>query len=908
MRVNAQQPGNESPHGELKWDCQVCHTSVSWKKLKDPSDFKHEKTGFPLLGVHKIVDCRSCHQSLKFTEVRTNCSSCHTDIHQSQFGIDCQSCHTPDNWQNQQEIFNLHSERGFPLIGVHAIADCEACHVNQQINEFAGTPIDCNGCHANDFMVSENPDHVKAGFSLECQNCHQPMTTGWSQTRFQHGSMELQGAHVTLDCNSCHVNTYAGTTSECYSCHSTDYLQTVAPAHNTYGFPTDCNICHNQNQWQGAQFDHVQFTGFELRGAHAFILCSDCHVNNQYVGLPQDCFGCHENDYNNVPDPSHVTNAFPTDCITCHNETSWEQVTFDHNLTQFPLTGAHVTLECIDCHSSGYTSTASDCYSCHEQDYNSVNDPNHASNNFNLDCTQCHSTSAWSPSTFDHNQTQFPLTGAHLTLQCVDCHSAGYTGTPTDCYTCHQQDYNSVTDPNHVTNNFNLDCTQCHNTAAWSPAFFDHNQTQFPLTGAHLTLECIACHAQGYSGTPTDCYTCHQQDYNSVTDPNHVTNNFNLDCTQCHSTSAWSPSTFDHNQTQFPLTGAHLTLQCVDCHSGGYTGTPTDCYSCHQQDFNTVTDPNHVANNFSHDCMQCHTTAAWSPASFDHNQTQFPLTGAHLTLDCIACHAQGYSGTPTDCYSCHQQDFNTVTDPNHVANNFSHDCTQCHTTAAWSPASFDHNQTQFPLTGAHLTLDCIACHAQGYTGTPTDCYSCHQQDFNTVTDPNHVTNNFSHDCTQCHNTSAWSPATFDHNQTQFPLTGAHAMLPCLACHSNGYTGTPTDCYSCHQQEYNNTTNPNHQAAGFPTNCEACHNTIVWTQTTWDHDSQYFPIYSGRHQGEWNVCADCHVNPNNYQVFECIFCHEHDNEQEVGQQHQGVPGYVYLSTACYACHPNGNGKL
>jgi hypothetical protein len=834
LRGFAQVQDSQSPHGKLKWDCQVCHTSVSWKKLKDPSEFKHEETGFPLTGVHQMVDCHTCHESLKFTEVRINCSSCHTDIHQGQFGIDCQSCHTPDSWKNQREIFTLHSERNFPLVGVHAIADCEACHVNQQINEFAGTPVDCNGCHVNDFMITDNPNHLKADFSTDCQTCHQPLQTTWHKTTWVHPEMALEGAHRQLDCNSCHVNSYVGTTSDCYNCHSNDYLQTTSPAHNTYGFPKDCNFCHNQNRWQGTQFDHVQYTGFELRGAHAFILCSDCHTNNQWVGLPHDCFGCHENDYSNVPDPNHVTNAFPTDCMSCHNETSWQQVTFDHNQTQFPLTGAHVSLQCIDCHSGGYANTASDCFSCHEQDYNATTDPNHASNSFNLDCTQCHNTTAWSPSTFDHNQTQFPLTGAHMTLQC------------------------------------------------------------------------IACHATGYVNTPSDCYSCHEQDYNSTTDPNHASNNFNLDCTQCHNTTAWSPSTFDHNQTQFPLTGAHMTLQCIDCHSNGYTGTPTDCYSCHQQDYNNVTDPNHVANNFNLDCTQCHSTTAWSPATFDHNQTQFPLTGAHLTLECIACHANGYTGTPTDCYSCHQQDFNSVTDPNHVANNFNHDCTQCHTTTAWSPATFDHNQTQFPLTGAHLTLECIACHANGYTGTPTDCYSCHQQDYNSVTDPNHVTNNFNHDCTQCHTTTAWSPATFDHNQTQFPLTGSHAMLPCLACHANGYTGTPTDCYSCHQQEYNNTTNPNHLAAGFPTNCESCHNTIVWTQTNWDHDTQYFPIYSGRHNNRWNVCADCHVDPTNYQVFECIFCHPHDDQQETNGHHQGVPGYQYLSTACYSCHPTGNG--
>jgi len=244
-----------------------------------------------------------------------------------------------------------------------------------------------------------------------------------------------------------------------------------------------------------------------------------------------------------------------------------------------------------------------------------------------------------------------------------------------------------------------------------------------------------------------------------------------------------------------------------------------------------------------------------------------------------------------------------VTDPDHVENNFGQDCTQCHSTSGWTPVSFDHSQTQFPLTGAHLVLTCIQCHAQGYSGTPTDCWSCHQDDFNNVEDPDHVAGNYNHDCTQCHTTNGWTPASFDHNQTQFPLTGAHVVLACIACHASGYSNTPTACFACHEDDYNNTTDPDHQAAGFPTACEQCHNTSNWEQTTWDHDNLYFPIYSGRHQGEWNICADCHVDPNNYEVFECIFCHEH-NQLDTDEHHIGVPGYVYASTACYSCHPDG----
>jgi len=232
----------------------------------------------------------------------------------------------------------------------------------------------------------------------------------------------------------------------------------------------------------------------------------------------------------------------------------------------------------------------------------------------------------------------------------------------------------------------------------------------------------------------------------------------------------------------------------------------------------------------------------------------------------------------------------------------------CHTETAWQPATFDHNQTNFPLTGQHAVIECADCHTDNqFTALTTDCYACHQTDFEGVTDPNHVANNFDHNCMTCHTTEGWSPASFDHNNTEFPLTGAHVPLECIACHSQGYVNTPTDCYACHQTDYQNTTDPNHQAAGFPTDCMQCHNTSNWDNANWDHDGQYFPIYSGKHKDEWDACMDCHVNSSNFMVFECIFCHEH-NQSDTDKDHSEVAGYVYESNACYTCHPNGNSDI
>ncbi|MCI5055621.1 MAG: hypothetical protein MRY83_05900, partial [Flavobacteriales bacterium] len=63
-------------------------------------------------------------------------------------------------------------------------------------------------------------------------------------------------------------------------------------------------------------------------------------------------------------------------------------------------------------------------------------------------------------------------------------------------------------------------------------------------------------------------------------------------------------------------------------------------------------------------------------------------------------------------------------------------------------------------------------------------------------------------------------------------------------------------------------------------------------------------YSGNHQNEWNQCSECHIQANNYAVFSCIDCHEHNNKNDVDDDHDGVNGYVYESNACYSCHPDG----
>jgi hypothetical protein len=179
---------------------------------------------------------------------------------------------------------------------------------------------------------------------------------------------------------------------------------------------------------------------------------------------------------------------------------------------------------------------------------------------------------------------------------------------------------------------------------------------------------------------------------------------------------------------------------------------------------------------------------------------------------------------------------------------------------------------------------------------------CHRPSYDSARSPSHA--GFPTSCQDCHATTGWRPASFDHGSTRFPLTGAHRSTECGRCHQDGrYAGTPRDCYGCHQAQYNATANPNHGASGFPTSCQDCHGTNGWRPASFDHDGRYFPIYSGKHRGAWSGCPDCHPNAGNYRAFACTNCHAH-NKADMDKEHDDEGGYQYNSAACYRCHPRG----
>ena len=801
-------------------------------------------------------------------------------------------CHNSNAWQ--ETTFD-HNSTSFPLTGSHISTDCNICHTTGYI----GTSSECSSCHQTNFDNSINPNHKAVGISLLCVQCHN--TTAWAPSTFNHTTtgFELVGSHVTATCSDCHSVNTSNAVSDCNSCHTTDYENAINPNHKTSGISQQCEQCHNSTTWVPSTFSHTT-TGFELVGSHVTATCSDCHSINTSNAV-SDCNSCHTTDYNNSINPNHKTSGISQQCEQCHNSTTWVPSTFSHTTTGFELVGSHVTATCSDCHSVNTSNAVSECFSCHESNFNTA--ANHVSQNYPKTCEMCHNSNTWQETTFDHNSTSFPLTGSHINVECGTCHTAGYVGTSSECSSCHQTNFDNSINPNHKTVGISLLCVQCHNSTAWVPSTFSHTTTGFELVGSHATVPCSDCHSVNTSNAVPACFSCHESNFNTAA--NHVSQNYPKTCEMCHNSNTWQETTFDHSSTSFPLTGSHINVECGTCHTAGYVGTSSECASCHQTNFDNSINPNHKTVGISLLCVQCHNTTAWVPSTFSHTTTGFELVGSHATVPCSDCHSVSTSNAVPACFSCHENAYNTAA--NHVSQNYPKECEMCHNSNTWLETTFDHNATDFPLTGSHTNLDCSSCHASGFVGTKPECSSCHQTDFDNSINPSHQTLGLSTNCETCHTTNAnWEPATFSVHNNYYALLGAHATIAnnCADCHNGNYTTTPNQCFGCHESEYNSTTNPAHLSAQFSTDCEACHTQSAWTPSTFDHDSQYFPIYSGEHRNEWNQCSECHTTANNYSLFSCIDCHEHNNKTEVDSDHRGVNNYQYVSTACYDCHPKG----
>ena len=268
-------------------------------------------------------------------------------------------------------------------------------------------------------------------------------------------------------------------------------------------------------------FSHKQHTHVPL--------CIDCHARVVHTSVPGKpyidpatmayCVRCHDGKQaSGACQTCHqAPHAQRGPCTDCHALGSWAS-TFSHPA---PLGPQHQKVVCEKCHSKAAPAAIgypAGCVSCHEKQHKTVK---------TTLCAKCHLPTHWKPSTFKHPQS--------------------------GCETCHTRPH-----PDRG------DCLRCHTTSSWA----NHFTHPVALGGVHASFPCEKCHTNGLDAPGRACVTCHGAQHGGLTD-----------CAQCHSTSAFVPSTFQH-----PSAGEHsaTSFACSACHpNGNFSGSYCSCHGGH---------------------------------------------------------------------------------------------------------------------------------------------------------------------------------------------------------------------------------------------------------------------------------------------------------------------------------------
>jgi len=336
---------HEDPHkGRFGERCESCHTVETWHQVRDAQKESafHDKTRFPLRGLHLDVPCRSCHgpfpgrrakfQGLSFGE----CTACHADAHLGQLkeaggkAPGCDQCHRVEGFTPARFSPESHARTRYPLEGSHRAVACLSCHRNEpllarkippnvrqelarkkrpalfsyRVFDFPKRLDRCEMCHA---------DPHAGQFSTQaegCRTCH--ALDSFHALSFRHDKdtrFPLTGRHASVACAACHptvkengrtLTRYKPLETTCAACHEDVHAGQLAALP---GQPTDCTRCHETTGFKPTKFVHTPpFTGFLLEGRHASLSCEKCHMAvavgvgrelRRYQGTPRTCEGCH---------------------------------------------------------------------------------------------------------------------------------------------------------------------------------------------------------------------------------------------------------------------------------------------------------------------------------------------------------------------------------------------------------------------------------------------------------------------------------------------------------------------------------------------------------------------------------------------------------------------------------------
>ena len=633
--------------------------------------------------------------------------------------------------------------------------------------------------------------------------------------------------------------------------------------------------------------------------------------------------------------------------------TSVTRAKFDHIKTGFPLIGAHVQAKCETCHQNGvFKGTARQCDVCHAPGNRmaaTFKGQKHVSTTES--CDRCHTAVVWAPVRFNHSQV-----------------------APGSCATCHNTVMASGKPNDHIQTRES--CDKCHNTSIWTGAGFAHD--------ASTVGNCTNCHGgagpgigQGaghirLTGTAKQCDACHRS---VSTFSSRVMDHGGLDgqCSTCHN-GAFTSQNAQTFSSSHPVGTTNLA-ECDSCHksfSTWLTGAKPDhsklttaCSNCHGKTASGPTSTKPLHNQFSAvDCISCHTTASWLPASkWNHSQITvaqkcdtchtggFPPAdgkiGNHIVNSngsCDACHKAGYStwaggkfhsnvSVTNGCETCHNVagtvgPVNIKVPTTAVHSGVSSNCQSCHTSAStpWTSAVFKHAAANALGSGT-----CDTCHngkdatgkVTGHIGNPTGakCDACHNSQSTWSGGKFHSKVTVSNGCETCHNVAG----TVGPVNIKVPTTAVHSGVSsnCQSCHTSASTpwtsavfkhaaanalGSGT-CDTCHNGK--DATGKVTGHIGNPTGakCDACHN----SQSTWSGGKFHSKVTVS------NGCETCHnvagtVGPVNIKVpttavhsgvsSNCQSCHTSASTPWTSAVFKHAAANALGSGTCDTCH---NGK-
>ncbi|MDH5218211.1 MAG: hypothetical protein OEX19_10970, partial [Gammaproteobacteria bacterium] len=212
----------------------------------------------------------------------------------------------------------------------------------------------------------------------------------------------------------------------------------------------------------------------------------------------------------------------------------------------------------------------------------------------------------------------------------INLHNLHKENSEKTCQLCHDGQEALAKPSTHIPSSEN--CDSCHNSAAWTPARFDHKDT---------SLACENCHNGSFA-------TASPVDHPSMAET----------CDSCHISFAWSPVTKDFVDVLPPeVIASHPKLSSRRTSSVGlralfdHTGIVDGCSTCHDGVQATAKPATHIST--TSECHFCHTAITWRPPKrVDHTQ---------VVGSCISCHdgviAVGKSpthiNTTDSCDGCH---------------------------------------------------------------------------------------------------------------------------------------------------------------------------------------------------------------------------------------------------------------